>query len=110
MHSKVWLVFVNLDFLFSYFHETSPERQDLLLKLLHEDTLNKWKSTISALPSLYDTHHFPFLMMLLNAHNTFSKVYDPEFPCLLHFNLNVWASSLLIRTNTPNYTRNLPCY
>jgi hypothetical protein len=78
MRTNEWLVFHTLHRLFSTFHELPPECQDLLLKSLHESKLNKWSMTIAALPPLFDTHHLPFLMMLLSGYNMFSKVHYPE--------------------------------
>jgi hypothetical protein len=76
LRASEWLVFHTLHWLFSRFHEAPPEHQGFLLKLLDEDTLNKWKLIIAALPPLWATHYFPFLTMLLAAHDTFSKVYN----------------------------------
>jgi hypothetical protein len=74
IRSQEYLLFDSLQYLFRMFFNHSLESQTVFLDLLSENTLNKWKTTIVALPPLPDTHHLPFLLMLLSAHRTFSNV------------------------------------
>jgi hypothetical protein len=70
------MLFESLEWLFKPFTSAgvSPEGRRVLLECLNKDTLNEWNISIPALPPLRDTHHLPFLLMLLVAYDTFSEV------------------------------------
>jgi hypothetical protein len=73
IRSKEWLVFNRLSLLVEEFPKASPERQGILLKILNEDTLNKWKMAIATFPHSRVTHHLPFITVLVTAHDTFLR-------------------------------------
>jgi hypothetical protein len=72
-------VFAALQDLFYFWSSSfnSLEDKRVLPELLNKITLDKWKMTLTALPSLYDTHHLPFLLMLLAIQHGMFEVEVP---------------------------------